>query len=572
MNKNNIYKNEFDIAECVLFNELKKLEIRSDESIVDGDDKQDKFNSYLHVKRQIQDEFYNKLMELKNKETPQLILLTGIVGDGKSHLLSYMQSEHEELMGCFNIHSDATESHDPEWSTHDTLNNVLECFNDENIKNDDNSHKLILAINWGTLSDFIEDDKFNSNYETLIRLLKEFHAFDPDYLVDDDSKEFLTILNFSDYQIFELNKEGVSSDFITNILNKITYKDLKNPFYKAYKTDKKNNIENSIIYNYEMFFNSNVRDIFTNTLIKYIIINKKSISTRELLNCIYEVLVPAKINKNFNKNKLDKHMNELLPFLLFNTHSRSKILSGISEFSPFNMRNKDIDELLIQLRILDNSSIFKKYFDDCPEITFYKNYMLSDNFNYSKDNLDSFIYFIFFFGKEEIRDYFHDEYYEKFIEYLYLYNSNDIRLKKLLFNQIKQAIYNWKGSIRTSHLIIDDLENFIVSKKIKLNLSFNAPTFNSKNKFHVEIFVDCSIGNDTTTLNMDYRLCKLILKMNNGYEPNKKQKQDLIVFNSFIDDILFKTNNDELLIFNKTEGKFFEASKNEDTITFEEEF
>ena len=60
--------------------------------------------------------------------------------------------------------------------------------------------------------------------------------------------------------------------------------------------------------------------------------------------------------------------------------------------------------------------------------------------------------------------------------------------------------------------------------------------------------------------------------MNNGYEPNKKQKQDLIVFNSFIDDILFKTNNDELLIFNKTEGKFFEASKNEDTITFEEEF
>ena len=31
-----------------------------------------------------------------------------------------------------------------------------------------------LAINWGTLSDFIEDEKFNGKYENLIRLLNKY--------------------------------------------------------------------------------------------------------------------------------------------------------------------------------------------------------------------------------------------------------------------------------------------------------------------------------------------------------------------------------------------------------------
>lgn len=556
-----------NLSNCSLLNVLKKLEIRSDESIVDGDIIQDEFNSYLHVERPIQNEFHKKLLELKDKTTPQLILLTGIVGDGKSHLLSYMQSEHKDIINSFKVHSDATVSKDPQWTIHQTLDDVLKYFNDENINKEENNYKLILAINWGTLTDFIEDEKFNFKYENLIRLLNNAHAFNPNSFVDSNSNEFLTIINFSDYQIFELNEEGASSEFITDILNKIVKIDETNPFFTAYFEDKKNNIENSIIYNYEMFTNEEVRESITNLLIKYIIINKKSISTRELLNFIYEILVPAKINDNFDKNRLDEHVDELLPFLVFNTMSRSKILKKIATLSPLNLRNKYIDDLLIDLRILDYNDIFDKYFVDSSEITFYKEYFLSDNFNFSEKISESLLYFIFFFGKTETKKHFYDEYYDKFIEFLYLYKEEPVKLRRKMFLPIKNAISMWKGSIRTNSLVIDDLEHFIVSKNIQLNFSFK-PSVSDSNKFKSEIII---LYNNLEPLNIDYELCKLILKMDNGYKPNKKEKQDFVVFNSFINNILLNTDDNNLLIYHKPNKKFFNAIKNEGFITFEEE-
>ena len=84
-------------------------------------------------------------------------------------------------------------------------------------------------------------------------------------------------------------------------------------------------------------------------------------------------------------------------------------------FSPLNLRNKYMDDLLIDLRILDNNEIFEKYFGDFNEISFYKDYFLSDNFKFSKNISESLLYFIFFFGKTEAKKHFNDEYYDNIV-------------------------------------------------------------------------------------------------------------------------------------------------------------
>ena len=73
--------------------------------------------------------------EANNSEGSQLVLLCGSVGDGKSHLLAYLNEEHKELLEGFYIHNDATESHDPNLTELETLDNVLCSFRDENIDN-----------------------------------------------------------------------------------------------------------------------------------------------------------------------------------------------------------------------------------------------------------------------------------------------------------------------------------------------------------------------------------------------------------------------------------------------------
>ena len=89
------------------------------------------------------------------------------------------------------IHNDATESHNPNDSSNDTLHKVLEGFRDENIKN--STDKIILAINLGTLSKFLEEH--GSDYTLLQEYVSEKKILDTDIIHDD---HFDIITDFCD--------------------------------------------------------------------------------------------------------------------------------------------------------------------------------------------------------------------------------------------------------------------------------------------------------------------------------------------------------------------------------------
>lgn len=59
-------------------------------------------------------------------------------------------------MSNFTLHNDATESLEPNKTSMDTLNDVLDNFSDEKIGT--STEKLILAINLGTLNNFIDSE------------------------------------------------------------------------------------------------------------------------------------------------------------------------------------------------------------------------------------------------------------------------------------------------------------------------------------------------------------------------------------------------------------------------------
>ena len=249
-----------------LLTELSKLKKSSKESIEDSDGFKDAFKKYIHVDREIQNELENKLKELSNKNSAQLLMLSGSVGDGKSHLLSYMKYEHPELMNKFKIHNDATESFDPNLTAIETLNKVLEPFSDKNI--DKSNEKLILAINLGILSNLMDDEGMQANYSKLFDILNKLDIFDNSTITTNLTEDFLSIINFTDYQLYEINENGVTSNFILSLLNKITECSDENPFYSAYDKDLKNNLHTPIIYNYQMLMNSEIKEIIVQILMK----------------------------------------------------------------------------------------------------------------------------------------------------------------------------------------------------------------------------------------------------------------------------------------------------------------
>lgn len=144
-----------------LLGELSKLNIHSKEAVADSVDSSD-FKKYMHIETDIQNDFISVLKEANSKDSAQLVLLSGSVGDGKSHLFSYLEnSEYSELINSFEVIGDATESRDPQLSAIDNLHNILIDFNDENINNPNKKRKMVVGINLGILNAFMDDKRFH---------------------------------------------------------------------------------------------------------------------------------------------------------------------------------------------------------------------------------------------------------------------------------------------------------------------------------------------------------------------------------------------------------------------------
>ena len=97
-----------------LMDALLPLKESSKAAIADAvSDKFDDVKAYLHLTRNIEYELLEILEKAKDSSRKQLILVCGNVGDGKSHVISYLQREWTGLQSDFKIHDDATESSHP---------------------------------------------------------------------------------------------------------------------------------------------------------------------------------------------------------------------------------------------------------------------------------------------------------------------------------------------------------------------------------------------------------------------------------------------------------------------------
>ncbi|MGL5693231.1 MAG: DNA phosphorothioation-dependent restriction protein DptF, partial [Peptostreptococcaceae bacterium] len=278
-------------SEC-LIEELSMLKESSKEA-VEGLNVFTDFKRYMHVDRNAQTELENIIMEASTSNKAQLILVCGSVGDGKSHIISYFKNKYPDVISKFVLHNDATESLEPNKTSMDTLNDLLENFNDENIEN--SNEKVILAINLGTLNNFIDSD-YGDKFTKLREFVDDKKILEKS--IEDNSfnsNENIQFVNFSDYSLFTLKDEKVESEYIKSLLKKITDKSEYNVFYESYKRNCnscKNNMACPIKANYELVSEDTVQNAIVDLLVQCIIKNKIIISTRALLNFLYDLLVP----------------------------------------------------------------------------------------------------------------------------------------------------------------------------------------------------------------------------------------------------------------------------------------
>lgn len=571
--------------EC-LIQALGKLKESSKEA-VEGLSTFSDFKKYMHITRDAQNELEDLIMRVSNKEMSQLILVCGSVGDGKSHIISYFKDKYPVEMSKFTLHNDATESLEPNKTSMDTLNDILDNFSDDKIGQ--SNEKFILAINLGTLNNFI-DSEYGDRFTKLKAFVLEKKILEENIEENnfDESSNF-QFINFSDYQLFTLKYGKVNSNYVRSLINKVTEPSELNEFYNSYKKNCSkclNCNQCPIKANYELLSKVEVQNSIIDLLVQCVIKNKIIISTRALLNFIYELLIArayVDINSPMFKqniaklNKID-YIKALTPNIIFNHKELSFIFEVLNTLDPLNVRNSDVDSFIIEF---NNSDEVIPYFKE--HIDFPKGYLDklgnirigdTEDKNIRPELLKLFIRSYYICGRGDLL-YLKDETYEKYMMNLYYWNKGEKSKLKDLYNEIKSGITNWNGEAEKNHINIFLGQNQI-KYKISEELDIKADVSNLKNTSDTELIkfltklklrFKTEKEDKGKELDIDYTLYNLLNKVGKGYRPNKKDKNHFIKFIEYISKLEESGSQNERIIFiekNREENKKYRLEYNDE--------
>lgn len=559
--------------ECFV-NTLSRLRESSKTAVVSADFS-DPYTMYMHVNRPVQEKFVSVLKNTYNTNHSELILLCGSVGDGKSHMLSYCKQTYPEMMEPFYVHNDSTASLYIDKPASYTLMKIMDAFTDKNIET--SNSKVILAINLGTLSNFLEADTENN-----FLLLKEY--IDRAGILDDkqekqDDDRYFHCVNFADYHLYELSSKGISSQYIKGIFNKIVQQKSDNIFYNKYCACCKECISKNICpikINYELLSNEAVQNGIIRSLIKSIVKNKFIVSTRSLLNMIYEILVDE---RHFDRGSLEPrkepqkltsvaYCQSLLPNTLFGKRYSSEVLDAMRVVDPMQIRNEKIDDFIVFFE--NTEDIMQVILNDLGEFDFVLNRVEKEDFSdpsmhmVKEALLKLFVRMCWItkIRKDLLPD---DEDYYEYMDALYAWNTGDVSKLKKIYAIVEKGILSWNGHVEKNEMQLSfgnskSPYHLVQTVKIKKVID-NLPKENRDTLYSFKDELKLHYGYNTSEvaeIDVDYTLFSLLKRVLNGYVPSINDKRVNVKCMEFVNKIsMGGSKQNELFIrdFSQKESK-----------------
>lgn len=561
---------------CKFILQLSKLRKSSAES-VENTSAFDPFKEYLHVERQVELELRQLLRKINENQKKCLVLLCGSAGDGKSHLISYLKNfDPEQLLMDFEPYNDASESSEPTLTAIDTLTEKLSSFNDENIDVEDGK-KMIIAINLGTLNNFIDSEKGKkfSKLRCYVEANNIFSGYDQDAVYQPGSA--FHHVSFSDYQVFSLGPNGIETEFLDTLFKRVFQKDEQNPFYAAFE-----DCENCTLcsrcpvrHNYEFLSDVLNQKTIIERIVEIVIKDKAIVSTREVLNLLYDLMVhpdfdPKKIGVVTSEVQyLTNYLNWSTPMLLNEYEGISPMLNAIGKHDVLKMRNSQSDFDATRFHALEN---IKDIFEESTKSTAY--YGLNDLTDISvlggkKPELKKIIYLfiarINAFGAKR-QEPLSQSRVDKFIRFLYFQKSGNEKNLGELYKATRRAILGWDGQFGGSYICIDDTNDrlwILEQLQLKSAIDQNAKQSESTiQRFSPSIVLRFQKANSATNefaeLNVDFALYELISDMNEGYRPTVQDRNRHADFVSFVQRLIeFGNKYERVMLIPKESDKAY---------------
>lgn len=548
---------------------LRKLSAESVENIFEFNN----FKKYLHVERQVELDLRSLLERVNKIGGKRLVLLCGSAGDGKSHLLSYLKNQDSDnLLEGYRVYNDATESSEPTLTSMDTLAERLDRFNDENY-NRNHEEKVIIAINLGTLNNFIE-----SEYGKSFRLLKSYverYGIVSGSRVADENKDntVFHFVNFSDYQIFTLTEQGIETSYLDGLFSKVFGQDMNNPFYTAYLEDRENHAlsQSPVHANYEFMLVEKHQKAMIQRIVETVIMDKAVVSTRDILNLLHDILVPADFDENAYTQDvpgiefIERYIDATVPMLLDEYADVSGFMNTIQRHDILKERSREMDDRLMEFYSMEN---IQRLFEENLSSTPYGFLTKKISYTASVNSLEGFKSKIFRFmvrlqylmNNENVSE--RRQRMERFVRYLYYQNSGNERELKNLYDELKVAAMTWSGDFGDEFICIDSMNpHFWILENLDIKASPNnlgKSDIERIQSFSPLLYLQYTgkvkNSNSPIGITVDFALFELIMSISNGYLPTLQDKNTYTEFVGFIKELSLYGNRSVKIVLRPKES------------------
>ena len=533
---------------CEFISELRRLSKLSAEA-VQNLDHFDPLKKYMHITRHTEIDFKQLLLKIAEVNHKQLVLVCGSAGDGKSHLLSYLKySDQDQILDSYTIINDATESDAPNQTAIETLAERIAAFRDDRL-NDGGREKVVLAINLGMLNNFIDSEQ-GKYFGKLKQYVLNNNIFSVAQPLPFNKDEVFHHIDFSNYQLYTLTADGARSDYLTELFEKVFGNNTCNPFYNTYINQGStcpHHTQCPVRHNFEFLMKEDVRKLLIQRIIEVCIKDKLVITSRDILNFIFDAVVSPDFDEkklwNLLSNPakfLETYISYTTPMLIFENRGTSSLIDCMTENAATsdNIEKRDCD--VLDFYVADDITpivLSELNGSEYSDILHSIGLSAIDN---GRDPLKKYVYkFLRNYKKltdsQELKA---DRLYLSFVQDLYHAYAGNIKHLKNLYSSVKHSIYSWNGTYGTDLICIDDSsDDYSILEQ--LNIRYDVAQGSGDDEvlqFAPVIIVRFS--NETKTeqvsFSIDYSLYRVIMAMKDGYCPTSQDRNVHADFSSGI--------------------------------------
>lgn len=488
----------------------------------------DKVKDYLYVETDIESDFRIQLQSLAVGEK-KIIFLCGSSGDGKSEILTRYSKKFDNIAL---FHLDATHSFSPKETAIDRLNMLFADY--------ESSYKaLVIGINTGMLANYAEE----GNYEKAKTAICN-------YLENSTEAEGYVFFDFEKYPKFKLESHRYTSDFTETILKRITAND-DNIIRQYYDKELQHpDVDLNLCINYYLLSLSSIQKIVVELLFKARLMKDQFLTARALLDFVYHLFTG--------------------PGYLFDnifTCQDNEIVAKIADFDPALKRTKLIDQFVLSQKLRINEPEFEKF----------KLTLDLGNLDLHKlSSPESNIRFFFLLQNEELSNNYHKKFKIDFSDNLLDTYATIWRLHKMpketdskaelrpfyrdvLMTAISKYINKNTPYLGRDEFLLASRGGYMVTAHLDIkqdNVAIKCKSSNEiENVSHFLAFLKVD-EKSLKPIPININLLELLLRIVEGYQPNKHDKNAVVLLDELLDELYEIASKSKILFITSDQQRF----------------